>query len=125
MDTEWWKQKYVLAKVFLKYVYLIVWQRMNQTVLHVHKNVYEIQYALHDHVYKVRTRVRRGPSNIIQILNHQGEDVTDEVRTYLGPNEDFHGQCMTPNDLGFEELSIQLRKGETMEYKLHDKIQIV
>lgn len=116
---EWWKHKYIVAKIFVKYVYLQLLQKLYKTVLHVHKNKYEIQYVLHDTIYKVRTQVQRGPSKIILIKDQHGNDITNDMRCYLGPNEDFHGQLTTPTNLGYEKIYIQLRNGQELEFDAH------
>jgi hypothetical protein len=108
---EWWKKKVVVLKVLMKYIYLKLLQKMYITVCHLHKNNYEIQYVLHDKIYKFRTKVKRGPSRLFMILDHEANDVTDEVRSYMGPNEDFHGQSVCPRDMGYEKLHVCLRSG--------------
>lgn len=119
---EWWKQQYLVVKICLKYLYLKFLQNIYKTVLHVNKNNYEIQYILHDNIYKVKTKVRRGPSPIIRIMDHQQNDITNEIRTYLGPNEDFHGQSLKPLDLGYEKIHFILRHGKEVEFDINDPI---
>lgn len=119
---EWWKQKYLLVKIFLKYVYLKCLQQLYQTVRHVRRNHYEIQYILHDNVYKIQTKVKRGPSNIERIMDHQNNNITEEVRSYLGPNEDFHGQLIRPFDLGYEKLHVEFRNGDESSFETNDLI---
>jgi len=121
---NWWKQNYIIVKIFMKYMYLKLLQNMYITVSHLYKNTYEVQYILHDKIYKIRTHVKRGPSKIIQILDHLDDDVTEDVRSYLGPNEDFHGQFICPHDIGYENLYIFLRNGDTLSFKENDVIRI-
>jgi hypothetical protein len=108
---EWWKRNYVAARIVFKYLYLTLLQKLYWSVVHIRKNTYEIQYALHDRVYRVRTRTRRGPSQIVCVRDQCGEDITEELRSYLGPNEDFHGQTFRPCDMGCEEVRLLLRDG--------------
>lgn len=119
---EWWKQKYMVARVLLKYIYLSVLQKLYQSVVHLHKNHYEIQYALHDRVYKIRTRTRRLPTQIIEVRDHEDKDITGEMRSYLGPNEDFHGQKMRPLDIGYEKICMLMRNGEEKVFTTNDYI---
>lgn len=110
---EWWKQKYIVFKVVVKYFYLKLLQSMYLTVSHVYKNTYEIQYVLHDHIYKFRTNVKRGPSKIIQIIDHLDNDITYDIRSYLGPNEDFHGgKPLCPQEIGYERICFLFRNGD-------------
>lgn len=121
---EWWKQKWIVVKILAKYCYLKLIQHMYLTVVHLHKNTYEIQYILHDKIYRVRTKVKRGPSKIIQILDHLDNDITDEVRSYLGPNEDFHGQSVCPQDMGYERVYLCLRNGDQVGFDAHEPIAV-
>lgn len=111
---EWWKQKYIVVKIMMKFFYLKCLQNIYLTVSHLHKNNYEIQYVLHDKLYRIRTKVKRGPSKIVYILDHMDKDITEEIRSYMGPNEDFHGMSICPRDIGYEQIVIFLRNGETI-----------
>jgi len=119
---EWWKQKYLVLKIMFKYAYLKLIQNIYITVSHLHKNTYEIQYVLHDKIYKIRTNVRRGPSKIIYILDDLDRDITDEVRSYMGPNEDFHGNKMCPRDIGYELIYVVLRNDQQIMFKKDEPI---
>jgi hypothetical protein len=121
---EWWKQKWVVLKVLTKYFYLKLLQTIYITVVHLNKNTYEIQYALHDKIYKIRTHARRGPSKIVRILDHVDNDITEDVRTYMGPNEDFHGQSVCPQDIGYERVCICLRNGDQIGFASHEPIVV-
>lgn len=120
---EWWKQRYMIARVLVKYYYLAFLQKIYRTVIHLQKNNYEIQYALHDRIYKIRTRSRRTPTQIMDVQDHEGNDITEEVRSYLGPNEDFHGQRLRPFDIGYERLCVRLRNGREKIFKTDEYIQ--
>lgn len=124
MRMEWWKQKWIVMKILMKYCYLKFLQHMYMTVIHLHKNTYEIQYILHDKIYKIRMKVKRGPSKIIQILDHLDNDITDDVRSYLGPNEDFHGQSVCPQDMGYERVYLCLRNGEQVGFDALEPIAV-
>ena len=121
---EWWKQRWLVFKIVAKYCYLQFLQHIYITVIHLHKNTYEIQYVLHDKIYKVRTKVRRGPPRIVQILDHLDNDITDEVQSYLGPNEDFHGQCICPQDMGYERVYFCFRNGNKIGFDTQEPIII-
>lgn len=122
---EWWRQKWIVLKILFKYCYLKCLQNLYTTVVHIHKNTYEIQYVLHDKLYKIRTKVKRGPSKIVQILDHLDNDITEEVRSYLGPNEDFHGQRICPEDIGYERVCVCLRNGVEMGFNVNQPIVVV
>lgn len=109
---DWLKQKIVVLKVLMKYAYLKILQKMYITVSHIGKNTYEIQYVLHDNIYRIHTKVRRGPSRVFMILDQDANDVTDDVRSFMGPNEDFHGRQVCPKDMGYEKIHVSLRSGD-------------
>lgn len=121
---EWWKQKIVVAKIIMKYLYLKMLQSLYLTVIHTHRNRYEIQYVLHDKIYRMRTQVRRGPTKILQILDAEDNDITDDIRSYLGPNEDFHGQQLRPCDFGYEKVCFFLRNGMERVFEAEEIIQL-
>jgi len=121
---EWWRQKWVVLKILTKYLYLKLLQNIYITVVHLHKNTYEIQYVLHDKIYRIRTHVRRGPSKIVQILDHLDNDITEDVRTYMGPNEDFHGQSVCPQDIGYERVYVCLRNGAQVGFAADEPIVV-
>lgn len=122
---EWWKKQLLVARLFLKYVYFQCLQKLYKTVRHVKKNHYEIQYVLHDNLYKIKTQVKRGPSSILRVMDHQQNDITEEMRSYWGPNEDFHGQSIRPFDLGYEKIRIELRHGKEKEFECQEPIVLL
>jgi len=67
----------------------------------------EIDYCDGEVNYTVRFLKKRGPSKIHSIKNSEGEDVTLEIKKYMGPCYNFHGIPTTPKDLGYRELTIE------------------
>lgn len=120
---EWWKRKLIVARVLIQYIGLVFWQKAYLPVVRVRRNVYDVQYVLRDRVYKVRTQVRRVP-RVARVFDHEGEDVSDCVLAYLGPNEDFHGSPMTPGGLGYKGLLLRLRDGRGLAFAHDDVIQL-
>lgn len=123
MLLQWWRQKLVVVRVLTKYVMLLLWQKAYMPVARVGRNVYEVRYVLRDRVYKVRTQVRRVP-RVVRVLDHGGDDATEQVLSYLGPNEDFHGTQTTPGDLGYEGLLFRLRGGGEAAFGRDDVIDL-
>lgn len=121
---EWLRQKYVVVQVLLKYVYLNILQKLYQSVVHIHKNHYEVQYALNDRIYKIQIKTRRLPTQIIEIRDDKGKHITEDVRSYLGPNEDFHGQKTRPCDIGYEKIYVLMRNGEEKVFATNDYIDL-
>lgn len=67
----------------------------------------DLTYHDDDEIYVIRMPKRRGPRPFTKVLDHQGNDVTKYIKTYMGPNNNFHGVRTTPKLLGFESLSFQ------------------
>ena len=53
--------------------------------------------------YKIKWK-KKSPSFIKKVTDENDNDITDEIRPYLGPNYNFHGTLLTPRD--FEKRSI-------------------
>ena len=53
-----------------------------------------------------------------RITNETGQDVTDIVRPYLGPNNDFFQSCqkITPKLLGFNSLTIHRGENDNVSF---------
>ena len=121
---NWFQRQYVVCRILLKYAYMIVLQKLYQTVRPICRQTYEITYVLHDKTFRFRTKVRRGPSRVIQATDESGEDVTEDLRSYMGPNEDFHGQLLRTCDIGCELLSIEMRNGDTIVFGPLDVLRL-
>lgn len=77
------------------------------------KNLKTLQYTFRGQPYKIFVKIRRGPSSIVSVYTDQDSDVTDLIRQYIGPNDDFHGSSsvITPELLGFENLRFEMIDG--------------
>lgn len=111
---KWFQKLFTYSKVFGIFMLLKVSQSLNKTVLIEGNGKYEIQYILHDKVYRIRTRHKRGPKKIEWVEDEFGHDVTDRFFSYLGPNEDFHGNPLSPHDLEYKSLRIHYRNGNSV-----------
>lgn len=68
----------------------------------------EVPYLMNNSWYKIPIprHIKKTPT-VVKVMSGD-EDVTTKIREYLGPNEDFHQQLLTPKDLGYHELKFQL-----------------
>jgi hypothetical protein len=98
------------------YVGVWLYQKFNPVLVLTDKRKYELRYILHDFMYRIRIHTRRGPHSVMVIKNENDEDVTDEVLSYMGPNEDWHGQMLTPSELGYRRLQFLYRSGTIKEF---------
>ena len=97
-------------------------QYFNPRVIKLGKNKYEINYIIGNKLYKFHTKIKRGPSTILQIIDENYNDVTKLIKPYLGPNKDFHNIKYTPESFNFDELVFQMATGEEI---IFSKSQII
>jgi len=77
------------------------------------KNTYVLNYTLNGKQYGIMLKEVKGPQRISRIT-HDGEDVTDRVLYWMGPERNFHNLEYTPRDIGLGELQIEFIDGETL-----------
>ena len=82
--------------MILKKFYLEFLQYMNNSVVKINKNTYEVSYIINNKLYKMIVRPERGPKSVTNIFDENDDDITHEIEPYLGPNNDFHGHKFTP-----------------------------
>ena len=83
-----------------------------------------ISYYTGSKKYKIIIKRKKvnSPQNIISVLCHEGKDITKEIITYAGPNEDFHDQIITPGMIGHKRIVISFMNNEGMiERKIFDE----
>jgi len=85
---------------------------------------YEVKYTIKGIPYRFITRKKRGPSKIMSITTGSGKLVTEKIREYLGPCEDFHSTDLTPNDLDEDVLIFDFSNGIVARYEKNEKIII-
>ena len=57
--------------------------------------------------------IRKSPPRIAYVFDDQGNEVTDDIRPFLGPGEKFYTTvAVTPEMLGYGGLEIQLLDGK-------------
>lgn len=86
----------------------------------VGKNSYEITYMIQNITYKMVINVRKGPREIIKVIDCSEKDVTHHIIPYAGPKEDFHGVEITPEFFEKEYLIVEYSDGTE---KLYNKYQ--
>ncbi len=79
----------------------------------VSSTLYSLQYEHCGKSYRILLPIKRGPKKILSVTDENDKDVTDAVRVFLGPNEDFHQHLhpITPKELGFQQLTVHDRSG--------------
>lgn len=90
----------------------------------VRRHVYELKYWHKGIRYTIRIIIRPGPKGIVSVSNEASKEVYDNLITYMGPNRDFHGQKITPKDLGYEMLQFITMDGKEYNFESNEVITI-
>lgn len=70
------------------------------------KNGYIINYQIGGTDYTLLTKKDMGPCKISKVIDEKGNNVSEKVIPYFGPNYKLHGEEITPGMLNFESLEI-------------------
>ena len=84
--------------------------RFQQSNVMRNKNNYTITYVYGIREYKIQCKRNQNRPNILFITDGEN-DITDAVKSYMGPEMDFHGIATTPSDLGHEKLIFTMLGG--------------
>lgn len=102
---------YICTVTILKLLYTKFILKKSRTKL-VNKNTYEINYALNDRKYKMHIYPITGPSMIMKIINENGDDITNIVLPYMGPEQNWHGKNFSPSFFDCKVLTFERFDGE-------------
>lgn len=106
--------------------YHLVHVYLTQYIFHnskrIGKNLYEIEYTINCKPYRFLVKYKTGPSKYKKFLQSSGQDVSDRIFPFLGPNDDFHRIAYAPKDFGYETLTVEYLNGDVREFKVHDTI---
>ncbi|MAI15563.1 MAG: hypothetical protein CMM15_16280 [Rhodospirillaceae bacterium] len=77
----------------------------------------DIEYPYCGRNYVFRTQIKKGPRKFLveKVVDEAENDITDTVRRYLGPNEDWHGNTYSVQDFGCSSMEFLL----TDERRVH------
>lgn len=83
-----------------------------------------MSYVYNGKIYKLPLKGKKGPSPIIIIVDENGEECTDLILPYFGPNYNWHGGSFTPEFWGKNSLTFELASGENKLFRKEEKIKI-
>ena len=89
----------------------------------MHHAHYIINYPYGLTWYKILIPRKRGPCQIVDITDQDGNDVKDQILQFLGPGYNFHGIPTTPKMLGYKSLTFSTIFDE--QTFIEDKIIVV
>lgn len=114
----------ISMNMVLKSLYLSFIQYMNNSVIKIDKNKYELSYIINGKLYKMVVSPSRGPIPILCITNKNDNDITEKIIPYLGPNNDWHNKTFYPNFFNEELLNIEFLNGEKKTFRQTEIIEI-
>jgi hypothetical protein len=118
---------WVMFVIICKTIYINVCQKLNKSIRRIDKNTYEISYVVNGILYKMIVKPTKGPKCIIEAVDENDNDITQEFMSYFGPMENFHGNHTTPRFFSKQKITLSLITGdeltfdenEIMQFKLH------
>lgn len=110
-------------KMTSKILWVSIIQYLNNTVVCVDKNKYEVSYVIKGKLYKFYTITNRGPTPILKIMNND-INVTNLVVPYLGPKFKGHNIDLSPQLLGYSSLTFQMKDDKIYKYSEDDIIKL-
>jgi len=77
--------------------------------IHTEDDHMHIHYSIGEHTYRIMSPVNIKPSPIIKVTSND-KNVTEYVRSYMGPHNNFHGLKYTPKMFGFDKMTVVYRE---------------
>lgn len=92
----------------------------------VSSSIYMLPYKHMGKTYKMFMCIRKGPKQIQRVTDKNETDVTEQVFTYMGPNNTFqHVQVpITPRLMGYDTLHFHTFRGETKTFQAEETIHL-
>ena len=92
-------------------------QWATSSVVVIDKNTVEITYVVGGKMFKMVTKIPRGPRSVLMVIDENDEDVTDLVFAYTGPKGDWHGQPFTPAFFKRKSLAFEMADGRELTFE--------
>ena len=106
---------YILS-IFIYSIRTKFYQNLNKNVQQISKNKYIVTYMISGKIYKMIVSKVRGPSDILQIIDNNSNDITSVIEPFMGTHGNFvHGDILTPADFGEEEFIMNMSDGDTVK----------
>lgn len=110
--------------IICKLIWLTLLQKVNNSVIKLDKNKYMVQFCIKGRWYKQIIFAKSGPSEIVQIIDENENDVTHEVEPY------YNGLTSSYNDidikyLKFKTLTFNMDDGDSKILTSDDKLSSI
>ena len=83
---------------------------------------YEITYTIGKNNYKMMIKPKKGPSPVINVLDADNKDITEEFLELAGPMYNFHGLEYTPEYFGTSKIMMLNNSGNIVEFSEKENI---
>ena len=94
----------------------------NENTKSIGDNTYEVRYSIGNRKYKMVRIPSTEPCPIALVTDELGNDKTDAVLAYYGPNYDWHGVPLYPIFFKCKELTFAMTGGRVYKFKDTDDI---
>lgn len=109
---------------FMQSMYISFIQTVNKSLVRVDKNTYMLRYTINGVLYTMLVTPKRGPKLLLQALDANDNDITEQLQSYLGPAEDFHGLSFYPRDFSTTNITVNLSTGDELTFSENDKLSL-
>ena len=113
----------ISIKMILQVLYISLLQYLNNTVVKLDKNTFQITYVIKGKIYKMILIPNRYPTKILDIRDEYDNDLTEDILSYYGPNYDWHNISFIPQFFNCKQLIFQLDDGTEKIFNEIDYIE--
>ena len=111
--TLTWNIARITIVLLWQAAWLMISQWLNNTVIMIGKNKYEIRFCIGGKIYKAVVKHKLGPSPILQVVDKDDNDITHVVEPYIL----FNSQQVSPGDLSYDTITIMYSNGTDKQYE--------
>lgn len=97
---------------------------LNNSIEYPDKHRFVLTYVADGRIYKMVSARRKGPPLVLLVLDENGDDVSDRVIPFLGPERNWHKNSFTPEFWGKKKLVFELSDGRAETFEEKDTIII-
>lgn len=114
----------ISCKMVVQLFWVNILHTINNSIEYPDKHRFVLTYVADGRLYKMASARRKGPPLVLLVLDENGEDVSDLVIPFLGPERNWHKNSFTPNFWGKKRLVFELSDGRAETFEKNDTIII-
>jgi hypothetical protein len=96
----------------------------NNSIEHIDHKTVIVSYVINGKLYRMVERTKRGPTNVLLVIDQDSNDVSDTILPFMGPNQDWHGREFIPSFWGKQSLTFELASGEQKTFTTDEIIKL-